>query len=82
MINIIRHVMNKMGKDRFHLILGGTHLDFLTPEQLEESMRILKMMTIETIGVSHCTGLRAAARLGQEFGDRFTYGCVGSVFEI
>jgi 7,8-dihydropterin-6-yl-methyl-4-(beta-D-ribofuranosyl)aminobenzene 5'-phosphate synthase len=81
MINITRHVMNKMGKNRFHLILGGTHLDFLTPEQLEDSIKILKTMTIETIGVSHCTGLRAAARLGQEFGDRFTYGCVGSVFE-
>jgi 7,8-dihydropterin-6-yl-methyl-4-(beta-D-ribofuranosyl)aminobenzene 5'-phosphate synthase len=81
MVNITRHVMNKMGKNKFHLIMGGTHLDFLAPEQLEESIRILKTMTIETIGVSHCTGLRAAARLGQEFGDRFTYGCVGSVFE-
>jgi len=81
LINITRHVMNKLRKNKFHLIMGGTHLDFLTPEQLEESITILKTMTIETIGVSHCTGLRAAARLGQEFGDRFTYGCVGSVFE-
>jgi 7,8-dihydropterin-6-yl-methyl-4-(beta-D-ribofuranosyl)aminobenzene 5'-phosphate synthase len=81
MINILRHVINKTQKDKFHVVLGGTHLDFLTPEQLEESIKILKTMAIETIGVSHCTGLRAAARLGQEFGDRFTYGCVGSVFE-
>jgi 7,8-dihydropterin-6-yl-methyl-4-(beta-D-ribofuranosyl)aminobenzene 5'-phosphate synthase len=82
MINIINHVINKMGKEKFHAILGGTHLDFLTPEQLEESIRSLKKMDIEKIGVSHCTGMRAAFRLHQEFGDRFFYGCVGSVLEV
>jgi 7,8-dihydropterin-6-yl-methyl-4-(beta-D-ribofuranosyl)aminobenzene 5'-phosphate synthase len=82
MINIIHHVVNKMGKGKFHAILGGTHLDFLTPEQLEESIRSLKKMEIEKIGVSHCTGMRAAFRLHQEFGDRFFYGCVGSILEV
>jgi 7,8-dihydropterin-6-yl-methyl-4-(beta-D-ribofuranosyl)aminobenzene 5'-phosphate synthase len=82
MINIIYHVVHKMGKEKFHAILGGTHLDFLTPEQLEESIRTLKKMEIEKIGVSHCTGMRAAFRLHQEFGDQFFYGCVGSVLEV
>lgn len=82
MINIINHVINKMGKEKFHSILGGTHLDFLTSEQLEESIKSLKRMEIGKIGVSHCTGMRAAFRLQQEFGDRFFYGCVGSVLEV
>jgi 7,8-dihydropterin-6-yl-methyl-4-(beta-D-ribofuranosyl)aminobenzene 5'-phosphate synthase len=82
MINIIHHVIHKTGKDKFHAILGGTHLDFLTPEQLEESIKALKQMKIEKIGVSHCTGMRAAFRLHQEFGDRFFHGCVGSVLDI
>jgi len=82
MINIIHHVINKMGKENFHAILGGTHLDFLTPEQLEESIKLLKKMEVQKIGVSHCTGMRAAFRLHQEFGDRFFYGCVGSVLEV
>ena len=82
MINIIHHVINKMGKDKFHAVLGGTHLDFLTSEQLEESIKSLKNMQVEKIGVSHCTGMRAAFRLNQEFGDRFFYGCVGSVLEV
>ncbi len=82
MINIINHVINKMGKEKFHAILGGTHLDFLTPEQLEESINVIKKMEVEKIGVSHCTGMRAAFRLHQEFGDRFFYGCVGSVLEV
>lgn len=82
MINIINHVINKTGKENFHAILGGTHLDFLTPEQLEESIKSLKKMKIKKIGVSHCTGMRTAFRLHQEFGDRFFYGCVGSVLEV
>ncbi len=82
MINIIHHFIAKTGKEKFYAILGGTHLDFLTPEQLEESIKSLKKMGIEKIGVSHCTGLRAAFRLQQEFGERFFYGCVGSVLEI
>jgi len=81
MINIIHHVVNKMGKGKFHAILGGTHLDFLTPEQLEESIKSLKKMKVEKIGVSHCTGMRAAFRFHQEFRDRFFYGCVGSVLD-
>ena len=82
MINIINHVVDKTGKGKFYAVLGGTHLDFLTPEQLEESIKSLKKMEIEKIGVSHCTGMRAAFRLHQEFGDRFFYGCVGSVLEV
>ncbi len=82
MINIIHHVITKTGKQKFNAILGGTHLDFLTPDQLEESVKALKQMEIEKIGVSHCTGMRAAFRLQQEFGDRFVYGCVGTVFDF
>jgi 7,8-dihydropterin-6-yl-methyl-4-(beta-D-ribofuranosyl)aminobenzene 5'-phosphate synthase len=82
MINIINHVTEKMKKDHFLAILGGTHLDFLTPEQLEESIRSLKQMKVDRIGVSHCTGFRGASRLQQEFGERFFYGWVGSGFEV
>jgi 7,8-dihydropterin-6-yl-methyl-4-(beta-D-ribofuranosyl)aminobenzene 5'-phosphate synthase len=82
MINIINHALDKTGKERFYAILGGTHLDFLTTEQLEESIKSLKKMDIKKLGVSHCTGMRAAFRLHQEFGDRFFYGCVGTELEI
>ena len=81
-INIIDHVIRKTQKERFYAILGGTHLDFLTHEQMEESIKSLKRMEVEKIGVSHCTGMRAASRLSEEFGDRFFYGHVGSVLEV
>jgi 7,8-dihydropterin-6-yl-methyl-4-(beta-D-ribofuranosyl)aminobenzene 5'-phosphate synthase len=82
MINIINHVIDKTGKENFYAILGGTHLDFLTAEQLDESTKVLKRIKIEKIGACHCTGMRAAFRLHQEFGGRFFYGHVGSTLEI
>ncbi|MGQ9636568.1 MAG: MBL fold metallo-hydrolase [Thermodesulfobacteriota bacterium] len=82
MINIINHVIDKTGKEKFFAVLGGTHLDFLTPEQLEESIKSLRKMEVEKIGVSHCTGMRAAFRLYQEFGNCFFYGFVGSSLEV
>jgi 7,8-dihydropterin-6-yl-methyl-4-(beta-D-ribofuranosyl)aminobenzene 5'-phosphate synthase len=81
-INILNHVINKTGKDKFYAIVGGTHLDFLAPEQLEESIKALSKIHIERIGASHCTGMRGASRLHQEFGDRFFYGNVGSTLDI
>ncbi len=81
-INILNHVTQKTGKDRFYGIVGGTHLDFLAPEQLEESIKALKMMEIEKIGASHCTGMTGAFRLHQAFGDRFFYGHVGRTLEV
>ena len=82
MINIINHAIEKMGNDRIHGLIGGTHLGFLGQERLETSIAELKKFSIDFIGVSHCTGFRAAARLYQEFGERFQYGCVGSIFEV
>jgi metal-dependent hydrolase (beta-lactamase superfamily II) len=56
MINILNRLINKTGKDKFYAILSGTHLDFLAPEQLEESIKALKKMGIERMGAPHCTG--------------------------
>ncbi len=82
MINILNHIAHKLQKEYFFAILGGTHFDFLSPERLEESIKSLKKTVIEKIGASHCTGMKAAFRLHQEFGNRFYYGSVGSVLEV
>jgi len=81
-INIVNYAINKTGKEKFYAVVGGTHLDFLTPEQLEETIKALKKLDIERIGASHCTGMKAAFRLHQEFGHRFFYGYVGNTLEI
>jgi 7,8-dihydropterin-6-yl-methyl-4-(beta-D-ribofuranosyl)aminobenzene 5'-phosphate synthase len=82
MINILEHVIEKTGKDKVHAIIGGTHLDFATPLQVEETISALKKYEVERIGVSHCTGLKAASQLYAEFGERFFFGQVGEALEV
>jgi 7,8-dihydropterin-6-yl-methyl-4-(beta-D-ribofuranosyl)aminobenzene 5'-phosphate synthase len=74
--------MEKTGERRVRAVLGGTHLGFLTKDQLELSIRALKAMNPQVVAVSHCTGMKAALRLMQEFGDRFTFAHVGRVFQF
>jgi metal-dependent hydrolase (beta-lactamase superfamily II) len=46
------------------------------------SIRALKEMDPKVVAVSHCTGMKRAARLLQTFGDRFDFAHVGKSFEF
>lgn len=76
-INIIHYVIEKIGIDKIHAIIGGTHLDFSTEEQLNFTIKALKEFSIEKFAVNHCTGQGPAARLAAEFGKSFDFAPVG-----
>ena len=82
MINILEYIFEKTGRDQVYAILGGTHLDFASPLQVEETIAALKKYKVEHIGVSHCTGLKAASRLSTEFRESFFFGQVGETLEV
>jgi len=81
-INIINYAIEKTGKSHIHAVIGGTHLWPVSEEQREKSIEALKEFDMDRIGVSHCTGLKPAMRLAQEFGDRFFFCNVGNVVEV
>lgn len=80
MINTLLYAKRMTGQGKVHAVVGGTHLGFLSAEQLEESIVHLESMEPEIVAVSHCTGLPAAARLMQKFGKRFLFAHVGTTF--
>jgi len=80
-INTLTYIVEKMGRRRIYAVIGGTHLGPVSDEQKEKSIDALKAFDIERIGVSHCTGLKTASRLANEFGDRFFFCNVGTVVE-
>jgi 7,8-dihydropterin-6-yl-methyl-4-(beta-D-ribofuranosyl)aminobenzene 5'-phosphate synthase len=81
-INILNYITEKTGKSRFHTVIGGTHLGPVGEEQIARSLEALHEFDIEQIGVSHCTGQKAAARMAAEFGDRFFFCNVGVQVEV
>lgn len=78
-INIIRHGQAVTGTSDVYLVLGGTHLDGAPRAQVDATIAAVKEMKVQWLGLSHCTGLRHAARFASEFGDRFFYNNAGTV---
>ena len=70
-VNTLRHAQKLTGKELIYAVIGGTHLLRSSEERLELTIADLRDMGIQKLGVSHCTGFAASARLAQEFGDIF-----------
>jgi 7,8-dihydropterin-6-yl-methyl-4-(beta-D-ribofuranosyl)aminobenzene 5'-phosphate synthase len=81
-INTLRRAMELTGKGKIKAVIGGSHLLFLKPEQLESTIEELRVIDPELMAFSHCTGQMAARRLSQEFGDRFVFNQTGSVINL
>ncbi len=81
-INTLLHAMKVMGDERIKAVIGGSHLLFLRPEQLERTIEELKAIKPGLMAFSHCTGQLAARRLSQEFGERFIFNQTGAVINI
>ena len=81
-INTIRHAQDITGEKTVHTVIGGTHLYPKKKEQVEKTIRALKEIDVQNIGVSHCTGLKASMYLADAFGDRFFFNNAGDVHTI
>ncbi len=79
-INTLRHAQNLTGKELVYAAIGGTHLFRASEERLEKTIADLREIGIQRLGVSHCTGFRASARLAQEFEDIFFMNNAGTQF--
>ncbi len=82
LINILTYIVEQTGQDRFHTIIGGTHLGPVSDDQIGGTLAALHEFNIGRIGVSHCTGQKVAARMAHEFGERFFFCSVGAVVEV
>jgi 7,8-dihydropterin-6-yl-methyl-4-(beta-D-ribofuranosyl)aminobenzene 5'-phosphate synthase len=77
---IVEHVRDRTGIDRFHAILGGTHLGAGTPEDWEKALELFESCRVEKIATSHCTGFQAASFLACRLGDRVSPAAAGVSF--
>lgn len=82
LINILNYAVKMTGESRIHTVIGGTHLGPVSEDQREKSFEALRTFDIGRIGVSHCTGLPASARLAREYGERYLFCNVGTVVEV
>ncbi len=81
-VNTILHAKTITGVDRVHAVVGGTHLLRADDDQINQTAAALRELGVEKLGVSHCTGLPAAAMLAREFGPDFFFNTAGTVIEF
>jgi 7,8-dihydropterin-6-yl-methyl-4-(beta-D-ribofuranosyl)aminobenzene 5'-phosphate synthase len=78
LINTLRHAQKLTRRQEIRMVVGGCHLIGTSTERVRLTLAALKEMDVQKIGVSHCTGLPAAAIMAQELGDRFFFNNTGT----
>lgn len=81
-INTIYHAQQLTGVKPIYMVLGGCHLIGASQEQIRSTIAALRELDVQRLGVSHCTGLPAAAIMAQEFGDRFFFNNAGTTINL
>jgi 7,8-dihydropterin-6-yl-methyl-4-(beta-D-ribofuranosyl)aminobenzene 5'-phosphate synthase len=82
LVNTIRHAQNLTGQEMVYAVIGGTHLIGASEERMEKTIADLSEIGIQRLGVSHCTGFPASARLAQVFEDSFFLNNAGTRFVL
>ena len=81
-INTLYHAQQLTGVKPIFAVMGGFHLTGATEEQLWLTIAALRELNVQRVGVSHCTGLTAAAIIAQELGDRVFFNNAGITINL
>jgi len=81
MINTLYHAQQLTGFKTIHAVLGGAHLISASKKRIRLTIATLKELGVQKLGLCHCTSLPAMSLLAQEFGNKFFFNIVGTIFE-
>jgi 7,8-dihydropterin-6-yl-methyl-4-(beta-D-ribofuranosyl)aminobenzene 5'-phosphate synthase len=70
-----------LGK-KIHLLMGGFHLGGSSEAEIQAIIRRLRILGVEKVAPSHCTGERAIGMFRDEWGGDFIEGGLGAVIEL
>ena len=82
MINTLYRAKQLTGESRIRAVVGGSHLISVSEEGFWQTADALRDLGIQTLGLCHCTDMKAMGLLAQEFGENFFFNKAGSVLEI
>jgi 7,8-dihydropterin-6-yl-methyl-4-(beta-D-ribofuranosyl)aminobenzene 5'-phosphate synthase len=81
-INILGHVQKITGNESVFAVIGGMHLFRAPEDRIDRTVTALKDMKVRKLGVSHCTGFKASAKLLQVFEKEFFINHAGNCFTL
>ncbi|GAI45793.1 unnamed protein product, partial [marine sediment metagenome] len=81
-INTLYYAQQLTGVKSIHTVLGGSHLIHASEEQIWLTIAALKELSVQRLGLCHCTGLPAIMLIAHEFEDKFFFNNAGTRFNI
>lgn len=81
-VNTLDYVSTLTGKSRLQALLGGTHLLNANQCRMEQTIRRLRELDVQRIGLAHCTGFAAMAQLHHELPNRCFHCVTGTRIEF
>jgi 7,8-dihydropterin-6-yl-methyl-4-(beta-D-ribofuranosyl)aminobenzene 5'-phosphate synthase len=74
-VNTLDFICAATGKSRIFAVIGGMHLLNANEFRMEQTIRKLRDLDVQRVGLAHCTGFAAMARLNHELPNR-CFSCV------
>jgi len=81
LINTLRYVAEVAARKEFSLVAGGIHLKDASRERIDKTINVLHDFNIQTLVLSHCTGIFAFSRIHEALGDKVLLGSVGEAWK-
>lgn len=82
LINTLHHAREVTGTELIKTVVGGIHLFRSSEERVLLTAAALQELGVQRLGVSHCTGLPAAAILARELGEILFFNTTGTRISI
>lgn len=81
-VNTLDYICTLTGANCIHAVLGGMHLLNANEDRLERTIRRLRELEVQRVGLAHCTGFAAMARLYHELPNRCFHCVTGTRIEF
>jgi 7,8-dihydropterin-6-yl-methyl-4-(beta-D-ribofuranosyl)aminobenzene 5'-phosphate synthase len=81
-INTLYHAQQMTGVKKIYAVLGGAHLISEEEKRIRNTIKALKDLDVQKLGLCHCTGQLAIALMIREFGKRFFFCNAGATLDL
>jgi 7,8-dihydropterin-6-yl-methyl-4-(beta-D-ribofuranosyl)aminobenzene 5'-phosphate synthase len=79
-VNILYHARKLAGNEKVYAVIGGIHLYRASEERIQKTIAEFRSMGVKKLGLSHCTGFHASAKIAEALPEEFFLNNAGNRF--
>jgi 7,8-dihydropterin-6-yl-methyl-4-(beta-D-ribofuranosyl)aminobenzene 5'-phosphate synthase len=81
-VNTLDHIARLTGRNQIHTMVGCMHMIEADDERIVRTVEALRRYRVRRMGLGHCTGREASARLAEAFAGEHLYCPAGTRVEL